>query len=120
MTHARAKLQEQLEHPDYVKFLQYMCPTWQPHGLLGPDGSDRVTCPLTILGTWDDHDYNWQDGNRRLPRKEAQKQLYLDALGVPRDDARRQVGRGLYAKVGLTDRDTGLLLSSSNVSQASE
>lgn len=101
MTHARAKLRAQLEHPDYVRFLRYMCPAWQPHGLFGPDGADPALCPRTILGTWDDHDYNWQDGNRRLPRKEAQKQLYLDALGVRRDDPRREVGRGLYAKVSF-------------------
>ncbi len=40
-----------------------------------------------------------QDGDKRMPTKEEQKQLYLDALGVPSNSPRRSNGRGIYWRV---------------------
>lgn len=40
-----------------------------------------------------------QDGDRRLPTKEEQKHLFLDALGVPRNSKRRTKNRGIYHRV---------------------
>lgn len=40
-----------------------------------------------------------QDGDKRMPTKEEQKQLYLDVLGVPASSIRRSTGRGIYWRV---------------------
>ena len=40
-----------------------------------------------------------QDGDRRLPTKEEQKHLFLDALGVPLNSERRTRNRGIYHRV---------------------
>ncbi len=43
-----------------------------------------------INGTWDDHDYGLNDGGKEYAQKAASQQLFLDFIGVPKDDLRRQ------------------------------
>ncbi|NNE25290.1 MAG: alkaline phosphatase family protein [Saprospiraceae bacterium] len=38
---------------------------------------------IKIYGTWDDHDYGVNDGNRTYPKKEESKKLLLEFLDVP-------------------------------------
>ncbi|KAL2619841.1 hypothetical protein R1flu_000046 [Riccia fluitans] len=95
--HAREKLEVQLQNPDYKEFVRYMCPNMSS----GPQ--DLALCSKPILGTWDDHDYNWQDGDKRLPTKEEQKHLFLDAFGVPSESPRRIKDRGIYWKHTLNE-----------------
>lgn len=49
----------------------------------------------TILGTWDDHDYGLNDGGVEFGVKDQSQKLFLDFLGVPKDDKRRQ-RQGVY------------------------
>jgi alkaline phosphatase D len=42
-----------------------------------------------VVGTWDDHDYGVNDGDRTYPRRDSSQTLFLDFLGVPDDDPRR-------------------------------
>eukprot|EP00897_Mesotaenium_endlicherianum_P005053 jgi/Mesen1/4576/ME000232S03835 len=110
VSHARQRLLQQLLHPAYRKFVSHMCPgedaaQGNPRGPM--QGRDLAACKRPILGTWDDHDYNWQDGNRRLPTKERQKEVFLDALGVPSDSCRREHGRGIYSAHLLNEGEEG-------------
>ncbi len=43
----------------------------------------------TVIGTWDDHDYGENDGDKNYKDKEQVKQLYLDFLDEPADSPRR-------------------------------
>ncbi len=48
-----------------------------------------------IIGTWDDHDYGLNDGGVEFKAKKNSQQLFLDFLGVPKNDKRRQQ-EGVY------------------------
>ncbi|WP_340073941.1 alkaline phosphatase D family protein [Leptobacterium sp. I13] len=48
-----------------------------------------------IMGTWDDHDYGLNDGGVEFEKKKESQQLFLDFMGVPRNDARREQ-EGVY------------------------
>ena len=48
-----------------------------------------------IVGTWDDHDYGQNNGDRTYPHREVAQQLMLDFLEEPADSARRQ-RQGIY------------------------
>lgn len=104
VAHARLKFEEQLSNLDYNKFVDFMCSTSREHPWRTLDLS---LCDRPILGTWDDHDYNWQDGDKRMPTKEEQKQLYLDVLGVPASSIRRSTGRGIYWRHTLNEGVAG-------------
>lgn len=56
VAHARLKFEEQLSNLDYNKFVDFMCSTSREHPWRTLDLS---LCDRPILGTWDDHDYNW-------------------------------------------------------------
>ncbi|CAM6129940.1 unnamed protein product [Calypogeia fissa] len=99
--HAKKKLEIQLQNPDYKEFLQYMCPDSRSNPISA--WGDLALCNKPIVGTWDDHDYNWQDGDKRLPTKEEQKKLFLNAFGVPSDSLRRAKERGIYWKHTLNE-----------------
>ena len=59
-----------------------------------------------VLGTWDDHDYGVNNGDRRFPHRSASKAEFLDFLDAAPKDARRQ--RGLQTGVyGSTLLDGG-------------
>ncbi|KAG0559152.1 hypothetical protein M758_10G081300 [Ceratodon purpureus] len=111
VAHARLKFEEQLSNVEYIKFVNFMCSTSKENSWRSLDLS---SCDRPILGTWDDHDYNWQDGDKRMPTKEEQKQLFLDAIGVPAHSPRRNKGRGLYWRhtlnEGVSGREIDVLL----------
>ena len=50
----------------------------------------------TIIGTWDDHDYGKNDGNKNYPLKRQTQQAALDFLQEPATRPRRQQ-EGIYA-----------------------
>jgi alkaline phosphatase D len=68
-----AKYQQQLDQPNYAAFREQ----------------------FPILGTWDDHDYGWNDAYSTYPLKEVTQNLALDFMDVPADDPRRQ-REGIY------------------------
>ncbi len=48
-----------------------------------------------ITGTWDDHDYGANDAGKEYPLKDESQKAFLDFLGAPEDDPRRQ-RQGVY------------------------
>ncbi len=68
-----AKYQEQLKRPNYAAF--------------------RKLFP--IVGTWDDHDYGWNDATSTYPLKTITQGLALDFMDVPTNDPRRH-REGIY------------------------
>ncbi|MBC6696510.1 alkaline phosphatase D family protein [Hymenobacter puniceus] len=71
----KAKYDAQFNQPDYAQF--------------------RRQVPA-IIGTWDDHDYGRNDGDRHYPFKAQNQQLALDFLQEPANSPRRQQ-EGIYA-----------------------
>lgn len=59
-------------------------------------GYQQLASTTPIIGTWDDHDYGENDAGRYYPQRDASQQLFLDFLGVPEDDLRRDRD-GVYA-----------------------
>jgi alkaline phosphatase D len=55
----------------------------------------RLRAATTVLATWDDHDYGWNDMGRHFPYKTESKQIFLDFWGEPRGTERRQ-REGIY------------------------
>ncbi|GMH45772.1 hypothetical protein BSKO_13735 [Bryopsis sp. KO-2023] len=101
LDHALAKAQKQVEEPGYLKFLNYMCPDFRSKGVFPPYGTDPEYCPKPILGTWDDHDSGWNDGNKRYPKKFEMKQIYLDVIGEKPSSPRRNSISGIQWKYTL-------------------
>jgi len=99
LDYASSRMEVQLSNPDYAQFLAFMCPGHRAKGLHPPTGSDPSVCSRQILGTYDDHDYGWEHGNRRLPQKDKMKQLFLDAIGEPMGSPRRHPGHGIEWQV---------------------
>jgi len=95
LTHAREKIRLQLLDNDYQEFLRFMCPDYDDGLTLPPQGN---RCPKPVLGSYDDHDFGWNNGNRNLPNKYEFKNLYLDAIGEPQDSIRRTNTQGLQFK----------------------
>ncbi|GGG99687.1 hypothetical protein GCM10011416_17610 [Polaribacter pacificus] len=50
---------------------------------------------VTVLGTWDDHDYGLNDGGEEFSVKKESQQLFLDFIKVPKEDPRRK-REGVY------------------------
>ncbi len=65
----------------------------------------------TILATWDDHDYGWNDSGRHYPEKEASKAVFLEVFEASPDDERRQ-RPGIYTDYLLRagDRNVQIIL----------
>ena len=59
-------------------------------------GYRQVMAVSKILGTWDDHDYGMNDGDRRYPHRDASQKLFLDFLDEPESSPRRRQ-QGVYA-----------------------
>lgn len=96
--YAMTRMQQQLQNPDYEKFLRFMCPRYKPSNTTPiPDGSDPSFCPRHIFGTYDDRDFGWLHGSKRLMHKDALKSVFLDAMGATREDPRRDRGDGIQA-----------------------
>jgi len=58
-------------------------------------GYKKFANSLTVLGTWDDHDYGLNDGGKEFHMKKESQQLFLDFINIPKDDERRKRG-GVY------------------------
>lgn len=48
-----------------------------------------------VMGTWDDHDYGVNDGGVEFKAKKESQQAFLDFMGIPKNDKRRQQ-EGVY------------------------
>lgn len=92
LDHIQAKFEAQVNLAEYRAFVAFMCPGHEGPGV--PDGSDPAICARPILGTYDDHDSGWNNGNERLPGKALVKGMFLDAIGS-RDPRRRSSINGL-------------------------
>eukprot|EP00397_Hematodinium_sp_SG-2012_P047950 GEMP01054739.1.p1 GENE.GEMP01054739.1~~GEMP01054739.1.p1 ORF type:complete len:405 (+),score=57.30 GEMP01054739.1:87-1217(+) len=77
----------QKEHPDYKRL--------------------RDTTP--IFGTWDDHDFGTNDGDKTWPHKKAAHKAFLDFLDVPQDSPRRKLN-GVYSSERIPYGDSHILL----------
>ena len=60
------------------------------------DGYQRLAASTRVIGTWDDHDYGENDAGRYYTQRDTSQQLFLDFMGVPADDPRRE-REGVYA-----------------------
>lgn len=49
----------------------------------------------TILATWDDHDFGWNDAGKEYPFKEESKDIFLDFFEEPDSSSRRE-HKGIY------------------------
>jgi len=56
----------------------------------------KLKAAIPITGTWDDHDYGINDGGVEFDFKKESQQLFLDFMGVPKDDKRRN-REGIYS-----------------------
>lgn len=63
--------------------------------LLKDEGYKALLNKTKILGTWDDHDYGLNDGGVHFSAKKESQQVFLDFLGVSKDDNRRKQ-EGVY------------------------
>jgi alkaline phosphatase D len=70
----RAAFETQLEHPEYAALAR----------------------ETKIVGTWDDHDFGFNNAGAEWEEKPFAKQVFLDFLGVPADSPRRERA-GVYA-----------------------
>ncbi|MDJ1470286.1 glycerophosphodiester phosphodiesterase family protein [Xanthocytophaga flava] len=65
----------------------------------------KLASVTRIIGTWDDHDFGVNDGNRTYAKKEESQQLFLDFLGESKSSPLR-LQKGVYSshryKVGRT------------------
>lgn len=51
---------------------------------------------MPVIGTWDDHDFGKNDGDKHFEKKDYFRKLYLDFLDEPEDSIRRTRKDGLY------------------------
>jgi alkaline phosphatase D len=59
------------------------------------DNYSKLRTKAKVLGTWDDHDYGLNDGGLEFVAKAESQQLFLDFLGVSKEDERRK-REGVY------------------------
>ncbi|MGP1993364.1 alkaline phosphatase D family protein [Zobellia laminariae] len=59
-------------------------------------GYQKLKSEVSVIGTWDDHDYGLNDGGVDFDKKKESQQEFLDFMGVDRDDPRR-TQEGVYA-----------------------
>lgn len=58
-------------------------------------GYKKLRDQVPVIGTWDDHDYGKNDGNKTFAIKKESQQLALDFLGEPANTVRRSQ-EGIY------------------------
>jgi alkaline phosphatase D len=63
---------------------------------LNNEGYKMLLAQTPVIGTWDDHDFGRNDGNKTFAIKKESQQLALDFLQEPRNSPRRQQ-EGMYA-----------------------
>lgn len=66
------------------------------HLLSREPGYDSLRKNAQIIGTWDDHDYGWNDAGKHYSKKDSSQQLFLDFLQVDTDDKLRE-REGVYS-----------------------
>lgn len=66
-------------------------------------GYKEFTEKVKVLGTWDDHDYGLNDGGEEFEAKQGSQQLFLDFIGVDKNDKRRNREGVYHAEVVKTD-----------------
>ncbi len=49
----------------------------------------RLRSKIPVIGTWDDHDYGLNDGGEEFEFKKGSQQEFLNFMGVPKNDVRR-------------------------------
>ncbi len=59
-------------------------------------GYAALQAETKVIGTWDDHDYGVNDGDRTYPKRDSSQQIFLDFLDVPPNDPRRE-RKGVYS-----------------------
>ncbi len=57
--------------------------------LAGKPEFQKLKSSTTILATWDDHDYGYNDSGRHYPHKEESKEIFLDFFGEQGDSTIR-------------------------------
>ncbi len=67
-------------------------------------GYQKVRNKMTVLATWDDHDYGLNDGGKEWHFKKESQQLFLDFMEVPENDPRRSREGVYYAEVFETSK----------------
>jgi alkaline phosphatase D len=91
-------------HPDLFVFLgdNVYADTVDPvalrhvYALLGEQsGYRQLRRTTTVMATWDDHDYGYNDAGEEHPRKAESQEVFLDFFGVPADSPRRRQ-KGVY------------------------
>ncbi|KAG2450456.1 hypothetical protein HYH02_004958 [Chlamydomonas schloesseri] len=124
--YARTRWEHAIHNAEYRAFLDFMCPSSPPGGGGGgsgssgssgaagaepsrfpPTGTDPSVCPRPIFGVYDDHDWGWNNGNRRLPGKAAYKRMFLDAVGEPQASSRRGDDSGIQGAYTLNGGGPG-------------
>ncbi|GEO06492.1 hypothetical protein AAE02nite_41560 [Adhaeribacter aerolatus] len=63
---------------------------------LNQEGYKQLISQVPVIGTWDDHDFGKNDGNKTYPKKKESQQLALDFFGEPANSPRRKQ-EGIYA-----------------------
>lgn len=67
-------------------------------------GYQLLTNTTEIIGTWDDHDYGKNDAGKEYRKRVEAQGLFLDFMGVAKDDPRR-TRKGVYhSKVYATEQ----------------
>jgi alkaline phosphatase D len=65
--------------------------------LLQPDYTGFLASGVSVIGTYDDHDFGEGNGGRNYPSRAASMQLFLDFVNEPKDSPRRQQS-GIYTR----------------------
>ncbi|HEA28736.1 MAG TPA: alkaline phosphatase family protein [Leeuwenhoekiella sp.] len=59
----------------------------------------KVKQEIPIMATWDDHDYGKNDAGKNWRKKEKSQQLFLDFIGVAKNDSRRNRAGVYHSKI---------------------
>ncbi|HEY9184660.1 MAG TPA: alkaline phosphatase D family protein [Salegentibacter sp.] len=62
---------------------------------LNVPGYKKLNTRIPVYGTWDDHDYGLNDGGKEWGYKKESQQLFLDFMGLSKNDPRRE-REGVY------------------------
>lgn len=64
----------------------------------------KLSKATQIIGTWDDHDYGKNDAGAEWEAKAEAQQLFLDFMGVPKEDVRRDREGVYYSETFTTPK----------------
>jgi alkaline phosphatase D len=81
------------------------------YGILGEKPEFRkLKEATTILATWDDHDFGWNDSGRHYPFKEESKEIFLDFFGVADSTVMNHPGIYHSKKYPVGDKTVQIIL----------